>query len=54
MVLTEPVLSTRPLPSAQTPPVAAVVGETMCTVNVLLPCVVSAGTVTGPQVSVPP
>ena len=37
----------------QTPPVAAVVVDVMCTVNVLAACVVPAGTVTGPQFSVP-
>src|SRR5579859_5907429 len=42
-----------PLPPGQTPPVAAVVGDVMCTVNVLAACVVPAGTVTGPQLSVP-
>src|SRR5579862_4784080 len=53
VVVTEPVLSMTPLPPGQTPPVAAVVGDVMCTVNVLAACVVPAGTVTGPQLSVP-
>jgi hypothetical protein len=48
VVVTEPVLSTRPV-SSQSPPVAVVVSETMCTVNVDAPCAVFAGTVTGPQ-----
>src|SRR5437868_7114392 len=52
-VLTVPVLSTLPVPPGHTPPVAAVVGEMMCTVNVLAAWVVPAGTVTGPQLSVP-
>jgi hypothetical protein len=52
VVVTEPVLSTRPL-STQSPPVAAVVSETMCTVNVDAAWVVPAGTVTGPQDSTP-
>src|SRR5438067_452831 len=42
-----------PLPPGQTPPVAVVVVEMTCTVNVLAPCAVPAGTVTGPQLSVP-
>src|SRR6185437_10958442 len=45
-------LSTAPLPG-QSPPVAAVVCEVMCTVNVLAACVVPAGTVTGPHDSTP-
>ena len=53
MVVTSPVLSITPLPSGQVPPVAAVVGEVMCTVNVDAACVVSAGTVTGPHVRTP-
>src|SRR5438045_9675310 len=53
VVVTLPVLSTTPLPPGQSPPVAAVVGDVMCTVNVLAACVVPAGTVTGPQLSVP-
>ena len=52
MVVTLPVLFTEPEPG-QSPPVAPVVGEVMCTVNVLAACVVPAGTVTGPQVSTP-
>src|SRR5579871_3334043 len=51
-VSTLPVLSTMPV-SEQSPPVAGVVAEMMCTVNVLAACVVPAGTVTGPQLSVP-
>src|SRR5204863_154919 len=47
-----PVLFTTPV-VGQLPPVAPVVGEVMCTVNVLAPCDVPAGTVTGPQMSVP-
>ncbi len=46
-------LSTTPLPRGQTPPVAEVVGEVMCTVNVLAACVVPAGTVAGPQERTP-
>src|SRR3954454_5651229 len=53
VVVTLPVLFTTPLPPGQTPPVAAVVGDVTCTVNELPACVVPAGTVTGPQVSVP-
>src|SRR4051794_28360253 len=53
VVVTLPVLSTTPLPPGQTPPVAAVVDEVMCTVNVLAAWVVPAGTVAGPQLSVP-
>ena len=53
VVVTSPVLSTTPLPSGQTPPVAAVVGEVMCTVNVDAAWVVPPGTVTGPQVRTP-
>src|SRR4051795_8462749 len=53
VVVTCPVLSTTPLPPGQTPPVAAVVGEVMCTLNVEAACVVPAGTVTGPQVNLP-
>src|ERR1700757_1448915 len=53
VVVTLPVLSTTPLPPGQTPPVAAVVGDVMCTVNVLWAFVVPAGTVTGPQSSSP-
>src|SRR5437868_728379 len=53
VVVTVPVLSTTPPPPGQKPPVAEVVGEMMCTVNVLAACVVPAGTVTGPQFSVP-
>src|SRR4051794_892207 len=53
VVVTVPVLFRSPLPPGQTPPVAAVVGDVMCTVNVLAACVVPAGTVTGPQFSVP-
>src|SRR6476469_611846 len=51
-VLTLPVLLTTPV-SGQSPPVAPVVGEVMCTVNVEAACVVPAGTVTGPQVNSP-
>src|SRR5438046_1240580 len=51
--VTLPVLSTTPPPPGQKPPVAAVVGEMMCTVNVLAAWVVPTGTVTGPQCSVP-
>src|SRR5204863_48742 len=46
------VLLTTPV-FGQSPPVAPVVGEVMCTVNVDAACVVPAGTVTGPQVSTP-
>src|SRR5947209_1749362 len=53
VVVTVPVLSTSPLPPGQLPPVADVVGEVMWTVKVLPACVVPAGTVTGPHVSVP-
>src|SRR6478672_1882749 len=53
VVATSPVLSITPLPSGQPPPVAAVVGEVMCTVNVDAACVVPAGTVAGPQVRTP-
>src|SRR4051795_1640488 len=53
VVVTCPVLSTTPLPPGHTPPVAAVVGEVMCTVNVDAACVVPASTVTGPQVRTP-
>src|SRR3954468_21085866 len=53
VVVTLPVLFTRPLPPGQTPPVADVVPDVMCTVNVLAACVVPAGTVAGPQVSLP-
>src|SRR5438128_6840135 len=52
LVVTLPVLSTTPL-VGQSPPVAPVVGDVMCTVNVEAACVVPAGTVTGPQVSLP-
>src|SRR4051794_6743174 len=52
VVVTEPVLSTRPV-SWQSPPVAVVVSETMCTVNVEAAWVVPAGTVTGPQDKTP-
>src|SRR5438876_8227864 len=48
LVVTEPVLLTTPV-VGQAPPVAAVVPEVMCTVNVDAACVVPAGTVTGPQ-----
>ena len=48
VVVTSPVLSTTPV-SGQSPPVAPVVAEVMCTVNVEAACVVPAGTVTGPQ-----
>src|SRR5204862_4910148 len=52
VVVTLPVLLTTPV-FGQSPPVAPVVGEVMCTVNVDAACVVPAGTVTGPQVSTP-
>src|SRR5438128_5262305 len=52
VVVTLPVLLTTPV-FGQLPPVAAVVGDVMCTVNELAACVVPAGTVTGPQLSVP-
>src|SRR5207245_820091 len=45
LVVTLPVLSTVPLPG-QSPPVAAVVPDTTCTVNVEAAAVVPAGTVT--------
>src|SRR5438046_5675940 len=48
LVVTWPVLSTTPV-VGQSPPVAPVVPEVMCTVNVDAACVVPAGTVTGPQ-----
>src|SRR6478735_12407693 len=48
LVVTSPVLLTTPV-SGQSPPVAPVVAEVMCTVNVLAAWVVPAGTVTGPQ-----
>src|SRR5262245_38426925 len=51
-VVTSPVLVTTPV-FGQSPPVAPVVGEVLCTVNVEAACVVFAGTVTGPQVSLP-
>src|SRR5215471_6532831 len=53
VVLTSPVLVTTPLPSGQVPPVAAVVCDVMCTVNVLCASVVPAGTVTGPHERTP-
>src|SRR5215831_492982 len=53
VVVTLPVLCTTPLPPGQTPPVAAVVGEVMCTVNVESAWVVPAGTGAGPQVRTP-
>src|SRR5437764_4601797 len=52
VVVTLAVLLTTPV-FGQSPPVAPVVGEVMCTVNVDAACVVPAGTVTGPQVSTP-
>src|SRR3954462_5238718 len=52
VVVTLPVLSTTPV-SGQSPPVAPVVDEVMCTVKVEAACVVPAGTVTGPQVNLP-
>src|SRR5436190_22127976 len=52
VLVTLPVLLTTPV-YGQSPPVAPVVGEVMCTVNVDAACVVPAGTVTGPQVSLP-
>src|SRR5437588_12139463 len=45
LVVTSPVLLIRPLPSGQVPPVAAVVGEVMWTVNVDFSGVVFACTV---------
>ena len=54
-VVTWPVLSTTPVPG-QSPPVAPVVGEVMCTVNVLAAWVVLCGTVTPfapPQLNTP-
>src|SRR5580765_8372036 len=48
LVVTLPVLLTTPV-SGQSPPVAPVVAEVMCTVHVLASWVVPAGTVTGPQ-----
>ena len=53
MVVTLPVLFTTPLPPGQTPPVAAVVVDVMCSVNELAASVVPAGTVFGPQLNVP-
>src|SRR4029079_12442574 len=53
---TVPVLFTTPLPPGQTPPVAAVVVDVMCTVKLLPTCVVPNGTVTPPtppQVRIP-
>src|SRR3954451_4497048 len=55
VVVTLPVLLTTPV-VGQSPPVAPVVGEVMCTVNVLAACVVLCGTVTPfapPQVNTP-
>src|SRR5690349_4114938 len=52
VVVTLPVLSTLPV-FGQSPAVAEVVGDVMWTVKVLAACVVPAGTVTGPQLSVP-
>src|SRR3954454_4068122 len=55
VMVTLPVLSTTPV-SGQSPPVAPVVGEVMCTVKVEAACVVPAGTVTPlapPQDSTP-
>src|SRR5436190_7086350 len=52
VVVTVPVLFTVPEPG-QSPPVAPVVGEVMCTVKVLAACVVLPGTVTGPQERTP-
>src|SRR5579884_367973 len=57
VLVTSPVFSTTPLPPGQTPPVAEVVGATMCTVNVDAPCERFAGTVTPlapPHVRLPP
>src|SRR5439155_24603135 len=48
LVVTLPVLLTTPV-FGQSPPVAPVVDDVMCTVNVDAACVVPAGTVTGPQ-----
>src|SRR5207253_1238839 len=45
LVVTVPVLSTTPV-SGQSPPVAPVVPDTMCTVNVDAACVVPAGAAT--------
>lgn len=53
---TSPVFETTPLPPGQPPPVAAAVGDVICTVNVLDSCDVPAGTVTPlepPQDSTP-
>ena len=52
LVVTAPVLSTTPV-SGQSPPVAPVVADVMCTVNVEFASVVPAGTVAGPQVRTP-
>src|SRR5438552_2185667 len=53
VVATLPVLSTTPVPG-HGPAVSFVVCEVMCTVKVDAFCVVFAGTVTGPQLSVVP
>src|SRR5689334_14197432 len=56
VVVTSPVLLTTPLPPGHRPPVAAVVGEMMCTVNVESTWLVLPGTVTPsapPQVRTP-
>src|SRR5204862_269909 len=52
LVVTLPVLLTTPV-FGQSPPVAPVVDDVMCTVKVLAACVVPAGTVTGPQDKTP-
>src|SRR5436190_1858868 len=52
VVVTLPVLLTTPV-FGQSPPVAPVVDEVMCTVKLLAACVVPAGTVTGPQDKTP-
>src|SRR5689334_13694810 len=56
VVVTSPVFVITPVPPGQRPPVAAVVGEVMCTVNVESAWLVLPGTVTPsapPQVSTP-
>src|SRR5690348_9195775 len=52
VVVTLPVLLTTPV-VGQSPPVAPVVPDVMCTVNVDAACVVPAGTVTGPHERTP-
>src|SRR5438876_892526 len=53
LVVTVPVLSTRPPVSSQGPPVVLSVVDVMCTVNAGSSLAVPAGTVTGPQSSSP-